>query len=281
MEYLILFLIIAFVALCKGDSSLMEGIIKFVLIGGVILGIMFIGAYVPWLLIIAVVGIILYFVFQNNSDTPSHHSQSTNNKDDYNFHIDLPEPKTTVTTNNQIQNINSTPSDFQKELAQNTKTPQQVENDKWVTEMLNIERCAKKDYERIKDQLLRKAKSGEYTTTNENKYITIDYECEYIEKCIKRVASTNPTGKRGTNSYKENAKVQYTLDKTKEYELYLTTIKEIANPDNVNVSSYFTEILDTALKKYEIKTTLPLTYTHDFWVHNHKVKAYLKCSIQY
>jgi hypothetical protein len=125
------------------------------------------------------------------------------------------------------------------------------------------------------------AQSDKYTVVDNRKCVKIDFFCPYLQNCIKRTHSSNPTGKRGTSSYKKNEKVYYNLDKVKQYELYMKVINEYAAHDNININSYFVEIMDNSLHKYKNKISLPYTFSHELWTHEHSVKVYLSCSIVY
>jgi len=220
--------------------------------------------FVPWLLIIGIVIVgFIYFINKKNNVIDKNNNVNQNNNDTLSL------------------SYNQEPSDFQRQLQENTKTPQQVENENWIKESENIKKVVENDYSTIKHELLKIAQSGKYTIVNEKKCVKIDFLSSYLQECIKRTHSSNPTGKRGTNSYKRNEKVYYTLDKVKQYELYIKIIKEYASCDNIDIKPYFVEIMDTPLEKYKHRVSLPYTYSHDFWTHDHKVKVYLDCSIVY
>lgn len=263
----------AFVALCNGDSSGVEAIGKIILYIGLFIGVGLIIAYVPWLLLIGIViAIVVAVASSSNGNKYSTHNTTSINYTDYygkEEKIEMP----------LIDNSNLT--DFQKQLQENTKTPQQVEDENWIKESENIKKNAEEDYSAIKQSLLQMAQSGKYTIVNDRKCVKIDFPYAHIQEYIKRTHSSNPTGKRGTNSYKKNEKVYYTLDKVKQYELYMKIIKEYASCDNIDIEPYFVEIMDTPLEKYKHRVSLPYTYSHDFWTHDHKVKVYLDCSIVY
>lgn len=259
---------------------MIEDIIKFVAIGGTILGIMIIGAYVPWILIIVVIGIILYLIFNNNtSNSSDNHSQPINNNKDYNFRVDLPEVKTTAITESNTQNNTSGMSEFQKELDQNTKTPQQVADENWIKEKAYITQTVERDYKYIKDMFLQKAKNGEYTTSNQQKRIFYNFECSYLLSCVNRKYSSNPTGRMGTSSYRTNEKVFYHINKIDHYNLYISKITELANEDKISISPFWVEV--DMIYKTERSITLPYTFAKDWHTSRHSIKAYLKCSIIY
>ena len=169
---------------------------------------------------------------------------------------------------------------FIDELNQNTKTPQQVEDENWLKEKEQIKIIANADFADIKRKLLNKAKMGQYSITNGYKMISIDYYCSYLMQCVHREHFYNPTGRMGTSSYRTNKKVSYSINKAKQYDLYLSIIKEFASIDNISISPFFVE-KDPVLFQKENKINLPYTYAHEWRTTSHEIKAYLKCTIQY
>lgn len=137
------------------------------------------------------------------------------------------------------------------------------------------------DFSAIKRALLDKAGKGQYTVSNGQKCISLEYYCSYLLSCVDRQYSRNPTGRMGTSSYRTNEKASYRIGKTKQYNLYLSVIKELALKDNISINPFFTE-RDVSNNR-ENKITMPYTFTHKYGigVSSHKIKAYLECTIQY
>lgn len=182
---------------------------------------------------------------------------------------------------NQEHNIyNPVQTAFQCQLQENTKTPQQVDNEEWAKERKQIITLVNVDYQNIKRQLLDKAQTGQYSTENGYKIIYTNYCCAYLMQCVYREHFYNPTGRRGTSSFRTNQKVTYSINKMKQYNLYLSTIKELASTDNISITPFFVEI-DPVIYQKENKINLPYTYVHEWRTTAHKIKAYLKCSIKY
>lgn len=75
-------------------------------------------------------------------------------------------------------------------------------------------------------------------------------------------------------------KVSYSINKMKQYDLYLSVIKELASIDNISISPFFVEI-DPVLFQNENKINLPYIYAHEWRTTSHEIKAYLKCAIRY
>lgn len=273
MAPIILILILAFVALSNGDPSGVEaiakiigGIVLFIVVGSIAVFIMDNPEFIIILIIIVSLIVAVYNLIKENN------SKSINNT--------YQEQKT---DNNIIVNNykNDTPSlsDFQKELQQNTKTPQQVADENWLKEKEQIINEVNNDYKCIKQKLLDKAKQGQYSVVNGHKHISQNYTCPYLLRCVSRQYYHNPSGRMGTSSYRTNDKVYYHINKIEQYNLYLSIIRDLASKDNINISPFFVEV-DVALQK-ENRINLPYTYKHEWKASSHKINVYLKCSIEY
>lgn len=270
----ILIFILAFLALCNGDSSGFEAIGKVILYIGLFIGVGLIIAYVPWLILVVISVAIIWAV----ESSKSHNSNSSINNTVNDYYIDYNQQSEKIKTPS-IDNSNLT--DFQKQLQENTKTPQQVEDENWLKEKKQITLIANNDFADIKRKLLDKAKNGQYTTSNGQKYISLEYYCSYLLSCVYRQYFYNPTGRMGTSSYRTNEKAYYHIGKVKEYNLYLSIIKDLALKDNISINPFFTE--RNIPHNRENRITLPYTFTHKYGigVSTHKIKAYLECFIQY
>lgn len=273
---IILLLIMIVIGTCKNDYSLIIGLGKIILYGAVIFGILFIGALaieVPALSVLFIGGVIIFLVytFGNNKK-----ESLINNTDDSNNSTIKQEENDIKIESSQVIDK----SEFQKELEANTKTHQQVEDEKWLKEKDYIKQTAEKDYNYIKNGLLEKAKNAEYITINQNKQIIYKYKCSFLLSCVHREHFYNPTGRRGTSSYRSNKKVSYSINKINQYDFYLSTIKELALKDNISINPFFVE-LDPVVYQKENRINLPYTYAHEWRTTSHEIKAYLKCTIQY
>lgn len=274
MVPVILILILAFIALCNGDSSGFEAIGKVILYIGLFIGAGAIIVYAPWLILVVIIIAIIVAV-------TSFKSQSGNNSNNSIANDSYAEYKQ---QSNNIESSfvdNSNLSDFQRQLQENTKTPEQVEDENWLKEKETIKNCAKYDFSAIKRELLDKAQKGQYISINDHKCITFDYDCSYLLSCIDRQYSRNYTGKAGTPSFKLDEKVYYHIINEKQFALYLSTIKGLALQDNINISTFFAEINLARHRKNRI--TLPYIFTggDGMGVSSHKIKVYLECSIRY
>ena len=270
----ILILILAFIALCNGDASGFEAIGKIILYIGLFIGVGAIIAYAPWLILIVIIGVIIWAVASSNNNSKNIYTNDNALNENHVYNQQQKE-------NSEIVPIdNSNLTDFQRQLQENTKTPQQVEDENWLKEKEQISNTAKKDFSEIKRILLEKAQKGQYSTFNGYKSISIDYYCTYLMHCIHREHYYNPTGKIGTSSYRTNKKVIYSIDKMKQYNLYLDILKEFAITDNIDISPFFVEI-DPIVYQQENKINLPYTYKHEWRTASHKIKTDLKCTIKY
>jgi len=256
---------LVFIALCNGDASGFEAIGKIILGIALFIGVGCIIVYAPWLILVAIVGIAFWIIISskgNKGDNCNNTNYSSSNN--YNSYQHQSEENKKPFIDNSIQ------TDFQRQLQENTKTPQQVEDENWLKEKEQITNEANRNYEFIKKQLLDKAKSGQYSIVENHKYISINFYCDYILKCVDRHYYYRPT-----------EKVCYNINKIKQYNLYLNTITKFALEDNIKVIPFFAEV--NIIKNSESRIDLPYTYMHKYGqsVATHKIKAYLECSIHY
>lgn len=281
MAGIILIIILAFIAFCAGDSSGIEAIGKIIIYGALIIFMLYVCAIIieiPVLSFIFAIGVFTFLLYKFIHRNDNSNSLKSNSSDIKN---DVVESNEKVISSSEIVENKIIQSDFQKELEQNTKTPEKIADEKWVTEKGIILQTAERDYNYIKNELLKKAQNGEYVKMNQHKHIFYKFESSYLLNCIYRQYTRNPTGRIGSSSYRTNEKVYYHINKTKQYDLYLSTVLEYASNDNINIEPFFAE--RDVIYNRENSITLPYTYTHQYGigVSTHKIKAYLKCSIEY
>lgn len=269
MYGIVLIVIGALLAFINGDDSLLLAILKMIGSASLILGILFIFAYAPWLVLLIIIGLIIFVVYQSSSNNSTSNTQ--NNNVNSNSNTSIPN-KNTVVNNPNL-------TGFKAELQNNTKTPKQVENEKWIREQKNIKSIAVIDYNTIKNQLLSKAKGAEYTVSSNKRVIRLRHECNYMMSCVKTKSSTNPSGRKYTNSYRENFKLEYWIEKQKEYDYYIMTMQQLAKEDGLTIHPVFVEV-DTTYHKEKI-ISMPYTYTNRFFTPVHKIKGYLNCYVEY
>lgn len=263
MVWVIVLVICALFAALNGDSSGIITIAKIIGIGALILGIMWIFAYCPWILIIVAIGVVLFFVCQ----TPDSKSSTNNNlKDDL----------LSIENNQTIFNPNLT--GFKAELQENTKTPSKVEDEEWEKEKEQIILRAESDYSYLKKELLNMAQSAQYTVSNDTRNITATIELSFLCTCISREYSSNPTGKQFTSSYRPNKKVVYKICKQRSYNFYLNEIKKLASKDDMNIYPMFS--VGEKYTSHSNYVNLPYTDT-GLLCTSHEIKSYLCCTIQY
>lgn len=269
MTAIIALILVIIIGICKDDYSLLISLGKIIGIGALVFGSLWLVACYPFLIVV-IVGIILIICLlsltsQNNKNFSDDNDVYTTNK--------LNEKTLSVPTSNN--NL----TDFQIELEQNTKTLEQTAEEEWEKEKEQIINEVHSDYRNIREIILNKARSGQYIYIDGCKYISIDYNCPYLLKCVDREYSYNPTGRIGTRNYNKNEKAIYQIKKLKQYYFYIDAIKELSINDNMNIFPFFNEV-DEA-HQTENRITLPYTYKHQWKVPTHRIKAYLKCSIKY
>ena len=161
-------------------------------------------------------------------------------------------------------------SDFQMELRNSTRTPAGVQNEKNKELIEKIKKNVPVDYDYIKKNLLSKARSGEYTTINGNKYITIDHylgrHC-IISDCVK-VKKTSLT--------KITDNLKCTIVNPIVYNAYLEELNKYAKPDNVNVKIMLVNnSVTNCYKYYDIPCDINTT------IIGFKFSYIIRCSIMY
>lgn len=264
MAIVVIIIFAIFLACFCNDSSLLLAILKY---GGIIVGIilfMYLLVTCPWILILGVIGLIIFCVAQSGSSNQSNISKTQHQNTTYTNQYD------NISTN---QNLTK----FQAELQENTRTPQQALDEQWEREKGDVKRKAESTYGTIKSQLLSKAKNGDYTINNGRKRIEYTFESDYLTKCVERNHTQNPTGKIFTRSYKPHDKVTYTISKRKEYDYFMSILKNLANNDGIVITPIFRkEQTGGAIDLY----SLPYIDTETMCFVNH-MKVYLICTIQY
>ena len=255
----VLLIILVLVAWMSGDPSGVEMIIKIIVVGGLILGALWLIAFVPWLVfIIVILGIVYAFINNKKSDY-----NNINNRSNY---ID----ESAVSACNKDINTK-----FKEELKQNTKTPDEVLYEVWLRESKETIKLAEINYNQIKLQLLSKAKAGEYLLIGDKRYIINDYKDDFISKCIKRDYHTIYTYKiLGGKKY--SGSVTYEIKDFKLYNLYLNTLSSLAFEDGIDIIPVFIEKCMSETKSIN----MPYVYEGPCSL-THEVKTFIKCSIEY
>lgn len=267
------------IGICKDDYSLIIGLGKIIVYGAVILGVLYIETIIiqtPVFSFVFVIGLSIFLICKfinknNNNDSIKDCDSATKSA--------TTKPIKDENITSDIIKKETISSDFQKELQQNTKTPQQVEDENWLKEKEDIIKTAQNDYNFIKSKLLEKAKNGKYITLNQQKQIIYNFQSSFLLSCIDRKYSNNPSGRIRTRSYKLNEKIDYNISKRRQFDFYLNTIKELANNDNICVKEKFIGKKDSA--DSGIYINLPYTYTNNLLVRFHQIEAILYCSVEY
>lgn len=261
--WVILLIIIALVAWTNGDSSGVEMILKIVAIGALFLGSLWLLVKVPWLVIGVVIYVIVYFAQKSYKQ----------NKEIKNNSID---EKTKDIHEEKIEEyINISNSKFKDELNQNTKTPEEYENERWLVESEKIIKQANSDYKYIKIQLMSNARSGEYLIIGDKKCVFFNYESKYIDNYINRKDQSIRSNKLlGGRDF--HGQLLYEIKDIKQYNFYIETLMTLALEDDIIIKPTFIEECRTVTKN----VSLPYTYTGQF-IYLHKINAELRCSIEY
>lgn len=264
MVGIILFIILAIgYALC-GDTSGIEAIGKVILYIALFLGIGWIIVEVPWLIILVVVAILIWAVASSNNTN----NNTTNTDTTYNNQNKSYESKIET---KPIEN----PTSFQSELQQNTKTPQQVKSEQQSKEVEQAKTSASVDYDTIKRELLQQAESGNYTTVNGHKHITLDHKYRWKPSFIgERSGHTyiNKTMFNPSGQYASEISI-FITDKVY-YNTYISEIKRLLSTDGVTVQPILIH------KNTGMTYSLP-HHSVGFGESVHHYEFVLRCSVQY
>ena len=253
-----------FIAFLNGDSSGVKAIGKGILYIALFLGVCWIIAEIPWLLILVVVGIIIWAIVSlNNTNTnASNTNNSYDNKDKYYENKNVIKP---------VEN----PTSFQSELQQNTKTPQQVKSEQQSKELEQAKQSANVDYETIKRELLQQAESGNYSTVNGRKCITFNHKYRWKPSFIGEQSGhtyINKTIFNPSGQYASEISI-YIADNTY-YDAYISEIKRLLSKDGVSVQ------VGLLHKNTGILHSLPY-HSVGFGESTYHYEFVLICSVQY
>ena len=253
-----------FIAFLNGDSSGVKAIGKGILYIALFLGVCWIIAEIPWLLILVVVGIIIWAIVSlNNTNTnASNTNNSYDNKDKYYENKNVIKP---------VENHTS----FQSELQQNTKTPQQVKSEQQSKELEQAKQSANVDYETIKRELLQQAESGNYSTVNGRKCITFNHKYRWKPSFIGEQSGhtyINKTLFNPSGQYASEISI-FITDKVY-YDVYISEIRKLLSKDGVSIQPL--------LLHKNTGTTYSLPHhSIGFGESTYHYEFILRCSVQY
>ena len=279
MAFLFLIFIAIIGALFCGDSSLLIAILKFV--GGalLVLGIMAMVAYCPWLLLVVIaVAIFVVWACSNNTSQSNNTNNINNISNINNSNTSLNNTNTQPVQKNIEKKLINNPNltGFKAELQENTLTPQQASDEQWETDKRCIDYEVDRAYENIKSNLLRQARKGDYSVSNGQRRMTYTYEYTPTYSFFKRQDIKNPTGEIFTRSYNPHERVVYSITDTRKYNYLVRTLKDKAKQDGIDIDVYF--VLCERNDKRRI--SLPYTDSENF-CYIRSAKMYVDCSIQY
>lgn len=107
--------------------------------------------YAPWLiLVVIIIAIIIAVASLKNQSSNNYNNSITSNP-----HVEYKQQSDRIESS-FVDNSNL--SDFQRQLQENTKTPEQVQDENWLKEKEQITLIATNDFSAIKRALLDKAK---------------------------------------------------------------------------------------------------------------------------
>lgn len=230
MAVIIFIILFALFACLNGDSSGVEaiakvigGVVLFIVVGSIIVFMMDNPAIIIGIIVLAVLAAIVYSLTKENKSKSTSYYQKT--KDDYNTYNDTCYEEKTESL-----------SDFQKELQQNTKTPQQVETIKSEQKLNQIYSYAESTYQLIKQEIMTQAKNANYTYKSGNKTIIYDYKFrhrpEFIGRRLEHVfinqSLFNPQGQYA------NKLTMFITDQDY-YNNFMAKIHSLAGEDNISV----------------------------------------------
>lgn len=131
---------------------------------------------------------------------------------------------------------------FRDVLNQNTKTPTQIESENELKESERMKSLAKTTYEHIKEQILRKATSGEYSQTNKNRLIIIDYSGYETAGFVTQTQISTFINKTIFKPHGEYATFQcYNIVNQNSYNLFISEIRKFAAIDEIKITPILTD----------------------------------------
>lgn len=131
---------------------------------------------------------------------------------------------------------------FRDVLNQNTKTPSQIQSENELEESERIKSLAKTTYEHIKEQILKKATNGEYSQTNKNRLITIDYSGYETAGFVTQSQISTFINKTFFNPRGEYATFQcYNIVNQNSYNLFISEIRKLADIDEIKITPILTD----------------------------------------
>lgn len=262
MTPIILLLILAIgYALC-GDTSGIKAIGKFILYGALILGVMAIIVYAPWLIIIIIAVVIIWACVSSKGNS---HPNNTGSYDN---------PIINTSQNEIIHDDSLT--GFKAELQENTKTPLQIQEEQNNKEVREAYTQAENDYAAIKRNILNQAKSGNYQATNGKRNIIYDFDYMFTPSFIKSESKMVHINKTMFNQSGQLAnEVSFSISNYTYYNSYIRKIKELAKQDDISVDPLVVKKNDSS-----VVHSLPFR-TVGFAESDYHYKFILRCRIQY
>ncbi len=197
------------------------------------------------IIIICVIILILYYLlkpFLNNyssiTETEIKNHSQTNNPVKESSQSDINNNETVPTK--KTENY----SDFQMELKKCVRTPAQVKNEEDKKIIENIKKHLPAQYHLMKRELLKKANSGEYTTINGQKFITIDYDLGTFG------ALANSLEIKFTSLDVLTWNIKYTIKNHNVYNTYIEELNMLTAADNIKYKIMLVNKYSSNKKEY-------------------------------
>lgn len=166
-------------------------------------------------------------------------------------------------------------SEFQKELSQNTISPEEVAAQKWQEEQKQIIEQASQDYMSIKKRLLEKAQNGQYRVIGNKKCVEYSEINYYISTKINVEGGCNFSKRILSSQTVMHPWKRYSIQEQKQVDAYKQTIINLAHEDNIKVRFYYISQYIPSQQNTEV--SLPIRYDSN----RYEIKAYWECSVLY
>ena len=265
--YGIIFIIIgALFAFMNGDDSGVIAILKIIGYGSLILGVLFVVAYAPWLIILVVVGVIIFAVCQSSTNNSANNNTQNNN---------TPSNSASAYHTQVIEDKNLT--GFKAELQQNTKTPKQVEDEQFSKDREQIVQNARWCYDNIKKELLNKAKSGKYVINNGRRTVQIDHHEKYMFDNF--IIAKHKNVYINKSLFKPDGEfadeITCDIQDRRKYNVFMSEINKLAKEDDIQIAPMI--VYDKGnIERY----TFPFTI-QGFCLFPSSFKFILRCTVIY
>ena len=122
---------------------------------------------------------------------------------------------------------------FRTQLVNVTKSKEEVNNE--ALELLKVQ--TENEYSLIKEKLLEKAGSGQYTLEAGHKEIVLDYESSILENLITmthKIIAMNRTLSNPSGDWSNE--IIYEINEQEKYDLFVDTLEKLSKKDEVSIT---------------------------------------------